>query len=71
MLLTFHGSTTRGTWLALFDELKTMHENLSDDMSTRIDEIKSEIGESAALTDALGRVFDLKKVRAEARLGTF
>ena len=52
----------RGTWLSMFEELKTLYENMSDEMSGRIDEIKAEIGENPVLSDALVRVFDLKKV---------
>ena len=48
--------------MTIFEELRGISDAIVDTFSTRIDEIKTEYGDSLALADAIYRVQDLREV---------
>ena len=55
-------SAARSTWLRTFEELKAVYGTLVDELSSRVDEVKTEFGDALAINELLTRIFELKKV---------
>jgi hypothetical protein len=46
----------------MYEEMRLVSDNIVEEMSSRIDDFKSEFGESLSLSEAVSKVLDSKKV---------